>query len=221
MNLKMPQLKFVRPVMTGAVGLLAAVFPAAAQPTNGTDFASFQIIAQRNIFDPNRVPRTHYASASTARAADSFSFAGTMSYARGNFAFFDGTSPDLRKVLELNGDIAGFKLTALTPKSATLSSGTNEMVLPVGTQVRRDDDGHWKVTTEPIAYGSAGQHRGRSATAATTANNPSADNANPTDSGTDTHPPETAAPAGGGANDALTRLMQQRAQEEQQLGAGQ
>ena len=114
--------------------------------TNGTDFASFQIIGQRNIFDPNRVPHRR-SSSSAARVVDSFSFVGTMSYAKGNFAFFDGTSPDFRKVLELEGSIADFKVTAITPKSVTLVSGTNETVLPLGTQMRRDDDGHWVVSS--------------------------------------------------------------------------
>jgi len=208
MNWKSAQRKFATPAIAGAVGLLAAVCSTTAQPTNGTDYALFQIIAQRNIFDPNRVPHTRSSSARATRVADSFSFVGTMSYAKGSFAFFDGTSPDFRKVLAVNGDIAGFKLTALTPKSATLSSGTNEIVLPVGTQVRREDDGHWAVAVERAAYNDTGSHRERPAS------NSSTDNASTTSS-------ETAAPASGGANDALTRLMQQRAQEEQQLGAGQ
>jgi hypothetical protein len=38
----------------------------------------------------------------------------------------------------------------------------------------------------------------------------------------ETNSPETTtSPPGGGSNDALTRLMQIRAQEEQQLGQGQ
>jgi hypothetical protein len=239
MNLKLSQRKFAVPVIAGAAALLAAAFSATAQPTNGTDFASFQVISQRNIFDPNRVAHSHFNSTrAAARIADSFSFLGTMSYEKGNFAFFDGTSPDFRKVLELDGDIAGFKVTALAPKSVTLLSGTNEMVLPVGTQVRRDDDGHWAVSTEPASYSnagnsyatSAGRHRRRqdgsgrsnlSTISTTTADNSQPDDSNTTDSGTDTNAPDASALSVGGANDALTRLMQQRAQEEQQLGQGQ
>jgi hypothetical protein len=86
---------------------LTAPFSVTAQSTNGLDFASFQIIGQRNIFDPNRVPHRR-SSAPAARVVDSFSFVGTMSYAKGTFAFFDGTSPDFRKVLELDGSIADF-----------------------------------------------------------------------------------------------------------------
>jgi hypothetical protein len=223
---------------------LGSVASSAAQsnvvPTNGTDLASFQIIGQRNIFDPNRVPHRR-SSSSAARVVDSFSFVGTMSYAKGNFAFFDGTSPDFRKVLELEGSLADFKVTAITPKSVTLVSGTNETVLPLGTQMRRADDGHWEVSAESASYASTANSftsgsrhrssgRGRYGSfptgSAVTTDNVPPDGSNPpppdgaADTGTDVNMPD-AAPPPGGANDALTRLMRQRAQEEQQLGSGQ
>ena len=220
--------------------LLASAFPAAAQSTNGTDFASFQIIGQRNIFDPNRVPHRR-SSSSVARVVDSFSFVGTMSYAKGNFAFFDGTSPDFRKVLELDGRIADFKITAITARSVTLVSGTNDTILPLGTQMRRDDDGHWVVSSESAAYASTGsaiasgsRHRSSGrvgdgsfpAGSTITTDNLPPDGSGPplpdgaADTGPDMNAPAAAPPPGGG-NDALTRLMRQRAQEEQQLGSGQ
>jgi hypothetical protein len=239
MNLRIFKLKPAVPATAVVALLLAAVFPVAAQSTNGTDFASFQIIGQRNIFDPNRVPHRR-SSGSAARVVDSFSFVGTMSYAKGNFAFFDGTSPDFRKVLELEGSIADFKVIAITPKSVTMVSGTNETVLPLGTQMRRDDNGHWVVSNETASYASTGsssasgsRHRsygrarygGFPTSSTTTTDNLQPDGSNPplpdgtTDSGTDANAPDVALPPGG-ANDALTRLMRQRAQEEQQLGPG-
>src|SRR3974390_2996467 len=143
--------------------LLALSFTAGisigAQPSNGLDFASFQLIGQRNIFDPNRVPHRR-SSGPVAHVVDSFSFVGTLSYAKGNFAFFDGTSTDFRKVLEQNGRIADFKVTAINPKSVTLLSGTNEVVLPLGTQMYRDDDGHWTISAESASYASAGAPSG-------------------------------------------------------------
>lgn len=223
---------------------LGSVASSAAQsnvvPANGTGFASFQIIGQRNIFDPNRVPHRR-AAGSAARVVDSFSFVGTMSYAKGNFAFFDGTSPDFRKVLELGGSIADFKVIAISPKSVTVVSGTNETVLPLGTQMRRDDSGHWVVSSETASYASTGSSSasgsrrhssGRvrygsfpSGSAETTdmvqpdgSNPPPLDGA--AETGTDVNASGAALPPGG-ANDALTRLMRQRAQEEQQLGPGQ
>ena len=233
MNLTTSQFKPAFTATAGIMVLLATVISAAAQPSNGLDFASFQIIGQRNIFDPNRVPHRR-SSAPAAHVVDSFSFVGTMSYAKGNFAFFDGTSPDFRRVLELDGSIADFKVTTINPKSVTLSSGTNETVLPMGTQMYRDDDGRWTISTQTASYastsGSAGSDRraldrrrmgGFTAGSLTTT-----DNSNPSTpdgaagTGTDMAAP-AASPVPAGGNDALTRLMQRRAQEEQQLGQGQ
>jgi hypothetical protein len=223
MNLNILPSKLFVAAIAGAVCLSAEVFSAAAQSAGGTDFTPFQIIGQRNIFDPNRVPHVRSGARSNPRVVDSFSFVGTMSYAKGTFAFFDGTSPDFRKVLELDGGIADFKVAAITSKSVTLQSGTNETIMLLGTQMRSDDNGHWTVSTDTASYASTGssftsgsdRHR----------HSPS-NNSNPTvpdgatDTGTDMATPDTSTLPGGGANDALTRLMRQRAQEEQQLGQG-
>jgi hypothetical protein len=239
MNLKTSQRKLSVRAIAGAAALLAAAFSATAQPTNATDFASFQVIAQRNIFDPNRVPHSRPSSSrDSERVADSFSLVGTMIYEKGSFAFFDGTGPDFRKVLEQGGDIAGFKITALAAKSVTLLSGTNETVLQVGSQLRRDDDGHWAASAEPASYSSAGNsyatgserhHRRRggsargnfSATSTTVADGSKTEDSGTADFESDTNAPDASALFGGGANDALARLMQRRAQEEQRLGSRQ
>src|SRR5579864_933699 len=80
-----------------------------AQPTNNdaaTSYDSFNLIWRRNIFDPNRrgikpwQPQPH-------SKVDAFALVGTMSYSKGKFAFFDGTSPDYKKVLEPGATIAG------------------------------------------------------------------------------------------------------------------
>ena len=79
---------------------LANGFYAAAQ-SNGTppDYATFsRVITERNIFDPNRyshapgAPRTYRPrSRSMVNSAPAFSLVGTMSYAKGQFAFSAGT----------------------------------------------------------------------------------------------------------------------------------
>ncbi len=219
-----------------AVLSVTAAFSARAQTTNATDFESFQIISQRNIFNQNRVPHsrsTHVAPP----VVDSFALVGTMSYAKGEFAFFNGSSPEFRKVLQLDGEIAHFKVTDITSKTVTLSDGTNQMVLNLQMQMRRDDKGNWVVAAEPASYSSAGstsgsgsrsqyssRRRTTAVTAGAAANNAQTDNANmagPEEMpppGTEDVPPEAAAAPGAGANDPLSRLMQRRAQEEQQLG---
>jgi hypothetical protein len=233
MNLKTSPSKPALTTTIGVMILLTTMLSAAAQSSNGLDLASFQIIGQRDIFDPTRVPHRR-STGPAAHVVDSFSFVGTLSYAKGNFAFFDGTSPDFRKVLERDGSIADFKVTTINPRSVTLSSGTNETVLPLGTQMYRDDNGHWTVSAESAAYASTGSSSGSDrrsfnrrrsgnstaspGTTTDTLNAPLPNGA--PDASMDMNAP-VAPPVGGGGNDALTRLMQRRAQEEQQLGQGQ
>jgi hypothetical protein len=190
--------------------LVAVAFTAPAQQTNSLpalDFPSFKIIAERNIFNQSRTP--HERGIRPTRVADSFSLVGTLFYAGGDIAFFDGTSADYRKALKVDGDIAGFKVTAITLNSVTLSDGTNQTVLKITTQMRRADDGHWSVSTEPASYSSAGSSSGFNS------------DEQPSSEMEDNSPNAPASPGGAGANDALARLMQKRAQQEQQLGQGQ
>jgi hypothetical protein len=128
-----------------------------AQRTNvptPTQYEAFsQFIANRNIFDPNRRPSYGSPPPRTRDpVVESFSLVGTMSYQKGNFAFFDGTSSNLRKALEVDDEIAGFKVTAVKPDCVTLVSGTNETVMKLSTQMRREDDGPWTYLAEAGTY---------------------------------------------------------------------
>lgn len=185
--------------------MMAAAVAAAAQPTNlpsGVDFNSFKIVVERNIFNQSRMP--HERAVRSTRIPDSFSLVGTLFYSAGDIAFFDGSSADYQKALKVDGDIAGFKVTAITLNSVTLSEGTNQTVLKITAQMRRDDDGHWLVSTEPVGNLSPNGTEGL----------PSPE--------MEGNSPDAWAPAGGAnPNDALARLMQRRAQQEQQLGHGQ
>jgi hypothetical protein len=118
------------------------------------DFSNFsKFIAQRNIFDPNRLPRigsvaprpiTHFTS---APVTDSFSLVGVIGYGEGQlagiYAFFDGTSLQYQKSAQLNDTIAIFKISVITADSVTLVSGTNTLVLGIGEQLHDAGGGHW------------------------------------------------------------------------------
>src|SRR5258706_16352028 len=72
-----------------------------------------------------------------------------MRYEKGLFAFFDGTRSDYRKVLKQDDTIAGFKITAIEPSHVILASATNELDLGVGKQLRREDEGEWRMSDRP------------------------------------------------------------------------
>ena len=92
---------------------IAGYLPAMAEETNSSarlDYLAFRIIAERNIFNQNR-SRGSDSNGSRYRQdrrvrADAFALRGTMSYEKGRFAFFDGTSSDYRKAVQADDTIA-------------------------------------------------------------------------------------------------------------------
>ncbi|MBI3849749.1 MAG: hypothetical protein HY298_05595 [Verrucomicrobia bacterium] len=210
--------------------LLVAGPLATAQQTNAParlNYESFKLITDRNIFNPNRTSRSPGIVRRETRPevrAESFALVGTMSYEKGLFAFFDGTSSEYRKVLKRADTIAGYKVEDITPNHVRLASGTNEIDLPVGMQMRREEEGGWLLSarTETPAAAPSQTNVARPAlpTATAGAGQPAvATAAEPTivviDGQSETivtnAEPQTA--SGGSEDDILTKLRQRREQE--------
>jgi len=67
-----------------------------------------------------------------------------MSYAKGRFAFFNGTSSDYDKVLGVGGNIAGYTVKEITATNVTLAANGKDFKMPVGRQVRKQN-GNWQM----------------------------------------------------------------------------
>ena len=132
---------------------LVAVLAAGAQETNRPVAAgpaeadAFRIISQRNIFDPNRSAVRAESRAPTSTVVETFALVGTLSYGKGDFAFFDGTASDYRKALGTTGTVAGFTVAAITATGVTMVAGDRRTEMKVGAQMRRDGDGAWQMET--------------------------------------------------------------------------
>jgi hypothetical protein len=177
-----------------------------------TDYAAFsRFVTERNIFDPNRQP--HFTSSPTTRtrttrtrstSAPSFSLVGTMAYAKGYFAFFNGNSDELKRTMSAPGRIAGYTVTEIAPGRATLESADQreKIQLKVG-DVMRQESGKWEL---------AGQGEVPAGRAAASSDNSSAPSENSGGSGgkSDSTPPSAIE-----SNDILKKLMQKREQENQ------
>jgi hypothetical protein len=111
------------------------------------DYQNFKIIAERNIFNPNRSARStrNETQKEKPKKIESFALRGTMSYEKGTFAFFDGSSSEFRKALGPKDSIAGFTITAIEPNNVKLEHGGNTVNLAVGQQMKREDEGEWSV----------------------------------------------------------------------------
>ena len=135
------------------------------------DYSAFRLVMDRNIFDPNRAPRSSQAPSGTPKSTDAFTLVGTMSYEKGTFAFFDGTSSDYKKAVKTNDTIAGYQVTAISNDSVKLAQTTNQLELTVGSQMRRQDDGTWTITNNAESYASASNGASSSSSASSAADN--------------------------------------------------
>jgi hypothetical protein len=177
--------------------------------TNYMQFSQF--ITQRNIFDPSRYPhesrrpRPQYQRPSRA---PQFNLVGTMSYEKGNFAFFSGNRDELKEILTVNGTIAGYTVTDITPQSATLRGpDKKDLVLQIGDQMRQENEGWIYVSRNNVTPDVVPTERTTSASGTVTPGNT-------TTPSTDTDNSDNAAPSANlGSDDVLKRLMQKREQE--------
>lgn len=164
------------------------------------DYGAFSIVAERNIFNPNRSSsrKANEGPTSKPKVVESISLVGTMSYEKGTFAFFDGSSSSFRKALKPADSIGGCKLTEVGANSVRLTVGTNVFELKVGAQLRREEEGEWRVSSQPASYvatsGGASGSSGSTSTSSTTTSSSSGSSS-------------------GVESDVLKRMMQRREQE--------
>lgn len=132
----------------------------AAESRGRADLASFRLITERNIFNASRAPGRAESSRETRRTprADAFGLVGVMSYDKGTFAFFDGSGSDYRKALQQGGAIAGFQLLEILPNAVKLQAGTNgaPVQMQLGMQMRREEEGEWKLGERTESFPSSG-----------------------------------------------------------------
>lgn len=134
-----------------------------ASTTNATrnpSLADFDLIAQRNIFDPNRgvaSARTPVASASRQAVVETFSFRGAAEkVGKGFDGFFIGYGTPASGVLVVNDMINGFKVAAIGLREVRLIDPTGEVVtLTDETGLRREDGGPWTKVAAPTLYTAA------------------------------------------------------------------
>ena len=175
-----------------AVAFLVSIVPLAAQETTNaipaTDFKAFDLVVKRNIFNASRALGRDFAPrprTDRTNRYETFSLLGAISYEKGIFAFFGGSSSEYRKTLGPDDSIAGYRIKEITYDHVSLAVSNEPPVeLRVGAQMRREEDGPWAIAA----------HAETSTTSAT-------------DSGSE--------PAGSSdaENEILKRLMKKREQE--------
>jgi hypothetical protein len=115
-----------------------------AQTVAPQSFEAFKIIGERNIFDP-RPSRQHAVPGEAPRASrEKFILVGTMSYEKGEFAFFDGSNADFKRELKVGDKVGGLSVTAIGFTQVKLKAGAAQLELPVGGCLIRENGGEWQ-----------------------------------------------------------------------------
>ncbi len=136
-----------------AMLLLLTAGRLAAQQTNSPSklgFDSFQLISQRNIFDPTRRPRL-ITNEGPRHTYDYFTLSGTMSYEDKKYAFFEGSGSQYKnRAFAPSESINGYKIAEIANNYVKLMAASNQPVnLSVGMQMKRTDNGPWTLVARP------------------------------------------------------------------------
>ena len=152
-----PALALVTNLAAISTNAPASSASASSETKDVVGFDDFKLITQRNIFDPNRrAPRAPGIRPDENRKPtriDYLNLVGAMSYEKGRFAFFDGSSSEFRRSLKPGDSIAGYKIASVNNDKVTLQKDDKKIELPIGGQLKREDEGDWRVnsTTESFA----------------------------------------------------------------------
>lgn len=119
---------------------------------SGSQFLTFKIITDRNIFDSTRSARSARPRIENRRPnqpAETITLVGTLSYEAVAYAFFDGSRSESKKALEAGGQIAGYTVKDIGPDQVRLEADGKVIELPVGGQMRRSENG-WQVVSSSL-----------------------------------------------------------------------
>jgi len=121
-------------------------------------YDAFRIVAQRNIFDPNRRARstTNETPPERPKRTEAFTLLGSIAYEKGDFAFFEGTSSEYRKSVKAGDSIGGLKIAEIAPNHVTFEAGEGKTLrLPIGSQMKRIEGEEWKVNSQVESFSSS------------------------------------------------------------------
>lgn len=141
---------------SGAASAKSASAGPAATVAPAGSFESFALIAERNIFNPNRVGRTRANPDAPAPRTDQIALVGTVERGTSLVAVFDGSDPVWRKSLAVGESVGDFKVVRITSAGADLERDGKPVSLLVSHSLRRPEGGDWTVAKPPADVPPAG-----------------------------------------------------------------
>jgi hypothetical protein len=121
---------------------------------------AFPTLATRNLFDPARTrlqqspPERREEPRSERPRTDFITLTGTMTHGTNAYAFFGGSQSEYNQIIKPQDHIANFTVAQITTSHVLLQFQTNELILPVGHQLRREGEAPWHLSDRTTAESS-------------------------------------------------------------------
>ncbi len=180
-------------------------FAAEENKITGPAFEEFQIVFEKNIFNPDRrsLSKGPITIAPPAPKVESNYLLGTLISNDGAYAFFENSGQSGDSVLKVGDDFCGRSILSINTSSIKLKEATQTIDLTVGMGLQRIADGAWTLANSPINI------------ARNTNRKPGQESPDLKQDNNDASEKSTPDSADNSSNDILKKLMERRKQEMQ------
>ena len=193
----------VRRVLVAVVVLVLASVPAVghaqeARSSTEPTFELYRIVADRNIFDPNRRPSQpeQLSTPEESPPPDQLALIGALVNDEGAVAFFEGSRAEYSVDVKLGETSAGLRIAEIRTDRLTLENEGRQIELPVGSGLSRLGEGEWELASVDLPSRSSSEDW--TATSSTQ---------------TSSRDPDNEESASGSSNDLLERMKARRQEE--------
>lgn len=191
-------------VLCAGAGLAPSAAAQSAAAEKPEAFARYQIVIERNIFDPNRRPRTRAETGNTepVEQKETINLVGTWISNRELLAFLEGSRPEHTGASPRGAEFDGWQLTDINAGRVVIEKEGRKIEWPVGHRLERSPDGEWEL--------------GGTATAVSSRPSRSSPGGRSSASGGGTSSAASTAPSPAQAEDLLQRMRERRQRETRQ-----
>ncbi len=207
-----------------AVAILALGMSGNAQQTRSRarasakedGFAQFQVITDRNIFDPNRIPVSRRQGSDSDEnqgdSAEGANLRGVWITNLESLAFIDSNRAEYSGTPAKGAALGGWKLADIQIDKVILEKDGRRLDWPVGQRIERDGAGNW--TLAGAAPSASGARSGRRAGSGASRGNSSGATSSAASESSSSKPAANApAPSGSGAEELLKKMRERRQRE--------
>ena len=120
------------------------------------EYKDFKIILNRNIFDPDRRPKTVYTPVSTrktkTRTKERIHLMGSLISDTRTISFWDGSGLEGSGELNVGENVAGYRICKILTDKVSLEKEGRRLEVPIDSSLVMNDAGDWEIGSADAEY---------------------------------------------------------------------